>query len=155
MEKRRESTRTKNCIYRFAYFLFDTDEILGIRGTRNDRFFEKPVTYRGYMRSVSIARKEMRLLSSRSPAVNLEPFRANAFFGTSFLSIIAGRYLTTSDKEDDRQSNEGEMRSRQVEDLLTCGVREKVFRSLLESLNGEILAISIIVVYSRMRIIVD
>lgn len=94
--------RTKNCIYHFAYFLFDTDEIPGIRRTRNDRFFKKPVTYRGYMRSVPIAGKEMRLLSSRSPAVNLEPFRANAFFGASFLSIIAGRYLMTSDKENDK-----------------------------------------------------
>lgn len=90
--------RIKNCIYRFAYFLFDTDEIPGIRHTRNDRSFEKPVTYRGYMRSGPIARKETRLLSGRSPAVNLGPFRASAFLGASFLSIIAGRYLMTSDK---------------------------------------------------------
>lgn len=34
-------------------------------------------------------------LNSRSPAVNLGPFRTNAFLGASFLSIIAGRYLMT------------------------------------------------------------
>lgn len=57
-EKERKRTCGK-CIYYFAYFLFDIDEIPGIRRTRNDRFFEKPVTYRGYMRSVPIAKRDV------------------------------------------------------------------------------------------------